>query len=283
MQCQYSGCENQDTYPLIDDNNKKYHLCRTHYEQAKEKLSRQTSISEEELSDRIEALFGPEFRDASFDTYRSSPGDFEPVEDEIQPRLKSIDRELPAGESFSLRNHVGQLQAAKKGLEDFSEEMADTGRGTVVLGGNEGVGKTHLAAACVRRLIRAGYDPGVWHATEMLREIRATYNNNPSKEVDSVKSVIQKMLGPDVLVLEDIRESCFSTDMRDHIFDIVDQVYRNQSMLIITSNYRLSELKEPDRLSPELADRLVEPPSFIQDMTGVSFRQVRKAYQKKYE
>lgn len=282
--CQYPGCESRDTYPLIDKNtNKKFHLCATHHEEAKGKANHTQSMSPDELNDRIEALFGTEFRTASFDSYDTRRGPFEEVQKQIQPRLKRIEKDLPQGKSFTLDDHLGQLRAARQGLEEFSEQMVETGRGTVVLGGTEGVGKTHLAAACVRKLIPHGYEPAVWHGTDLLTQVRATYGNSPSEEVQSVDALIGKMTRPDVLVIEDIRDSCFADDMRDYIFSIIDRVYRNQSMLIITSNYTLSDLKDPERLGPHLADRLADPPSFIQDMQGVSFRQARKAYQKKHK
>jgi DNA replication protein DnaC len=279
--CQYPGCENRDTYPLIDPNtNKKYHLCETHHEEAQEKTSSR-SVPDEELDGRIEKLFGEKFRDCTFDSYRINREDFTAVKDIIQPKLNSIGGKK--GEEFTIDDHLGQLRAARDGLEKFSEKMAKKGRGTVVLGGTEGVGKTHLAAACVRRLIAAGHEPAVWHGTHLLTQIRATYGNSPAEEVESVNNLISQMAEPDVLVLEDLRDSCFAKDMKDYVFSVVDEVYRNQSMLIITSNYTLGELANASRLGPHLADRLADPPSFVQDMEGVSFRSVRSAYQKKQQ
>lgn len=273
--CQAPGCDKSDTYPFIDpDTNKRYRLCNDHHQEARDRIGADT-MTESEASDRIDSLFGSEFRDATFDSYSIDKSMFE--DQNIKKKLAAKAAQM--GKSFTLEDHLGQMRAARDGLEKFSRQMARSGEGTVVLGGAEGVGKTHLAAATVRRLLRTGHTAAVWHGTHLLTRIRATYGSSPSDEVASVNALMRQMLEPDVLVLEDLRESCFADDMRDYVFNIVDEVYRNQSMLVITSNYKLSELGRQDRLTVELIDRLADPPSFIQDMEGVSYRQVRKANQ----
>lgn len=280
--CQHPGCDRRGTYPFIDTRNgtkKKYDLCEDHHREARNKTGAGDAPSGEDLSERVGMLFGQEFADATFSNYVTDREHFEALAEKMQAHFEKVEESLPQDETFGVEDHVGQLSSACNGLEAFTKEMAESGHGTVVLGGRQGVGKTHLAAACVRRLIRHGYEPAMWHATDMLNQIRATYNSSPARETRSVDALINRMTQSDVLVLEDIRPSCFANDMQDHIFNAVDRVYSNQGMIVITSNFTLKELSSPDRLGPYIVDRLCAPPSFIQDIQGISYRQVRKATQ----
>lgn len=280
MVCQHPDCDNRDTYPLIDNTNgksKKFHLCETHHQEAKKRMNAGASLSGEKLDEQVEKLFGPQYKGATFGSFQTSLDYFEAVRDQLEGSR-------PEGKGLTIEEHVDNLKRAKKSLLRFTRnQLVKNGEGSVVLGGSEGVGKTHLAAACVRCLVGVGYEAAVWHATRLLTQIRATYSGSPSEEQQSIERLITRMTSPDVLVLEDIRPSCFADDMQDYIFSVVDRIYRGQGMLIMTSNFKLRELADTNRLGPQLTDRLAEPPSCVEDLEGFSFRQVRTAYKKKQE
>lgn len=273
--CQHPECNETSVYPLITQQGgetKRYQFCDTHHKEAKAATVVQNSGA---VADRMARLFGEQFRHATFESYN--------VESDHLQRIFTAYHQAQNGSKKDgglSQSHVQSLQEAKSDLEAFSRRMVERESGRVLLTGPPGLGKTHLAVATTRTLADHGYVPSVWHGTRILSQVRATYNSSPKEETESIQSMIRRMTSADVLVIEDIRASCFARDMRDYMFDIVDQCYRNQSMLIVTSNFSPVELASPDRLGPHLMDRLLEPPSCTEELTGFSYRQARKAYQK---
>lgn len=267
-QCEYNGCEESELYPLITSTEgggtKRYMLCQEHHQMAKEYLNKRP----DNIRARMAGLFGDKFADATFDNF---------ITDE--QRLKKL-AEYHGG-SFS-REQLQSIQEAKEDVSSFVEESVSDPSGTILLFGREGLGKTHLAAASVRRMIESGNNAAVWYSTRLLAQIRDTYSRSPSKKSETVKSIIDTMTSRDVLVLEDIRESCFSTDIKDYIFEIVNSVYREEGMLIMTSNFTVQELRAEDRLGPHLVDRIIDPPSCVKHIKGsFSYRAAKKALDKK--
>jgi DNA replication protein DnaC len=269
--CQHPRCDNDTTYPFIARKNgasKRFFFCAEHLEEAKEKLKARKR--REDPADRIEALFGEKFRDATFKTYRT--------EKETLKRLAAPIRERQS-EPVITEEDLQTLRDTKSSMKSFTAQMMKTGEGTVFLSGPNGVGKTHLVAASTRKLIQKGMTVSAWHATRLLTNIRATYSAAPAEERRTVDRLIESMTDSDVLVLQDIRESCFADDIKDYMFEIVDRVYRGQSILMITSNFSLEELMHPDRLGKPFMSRILEPPSCVKKMKGLSFRRMSKAYQ----
>jgi DNA replication protein DnaC len=266
-QCEYGECEETELYPLITSTEgggtKRYMLCQEHHQKAKEYLNKRP----ENIRSRMAGLFGEKFADATFNNFVTDP-----------EKLKKLAKYH--GGSFS-EQQLRSIKEAKEDVSAFVDQSVSDPSGTILLFGREGLGKTHLAAASVRRMIESGSNAAVWYSTRLLAQIRDTYSRSPSEKSETVKSIIETMTSRDVLVLEDIRESCFSTDIKDYIFDIVNSVYREEGMLIMTSNFTVQELRAEDRLGPHLVDRIIDPPSCVKHIKGsFSYRAAKKAYKK---
>lgn len=274
MICQHPDCDEDGDYPFILKKNgerRRFFFCLEHQQEAKKKRRAGQDVSAE---DRVEDLFGEKFRDASFSTFRTDPEYFRRIARQIRDAKPSSE----SGPEVTEQD-IGRIKDAKSSLQSFTEEMAESGEGTVFLFGPNGLGKTHLLASATRNLIRSGKSATSWHMTRLLTTIRATYSESPSKERGTVQKIIESMKEADVLVLQDINEMCFGKDIRDYIFEIIDSVYRNRGILMMSANLTPEELMDPDRLGTPAVTRLLEPPSCIKKLTGPSHREARKAYE----
>lgn len=272
MECQHPKCNDEGDYPLLmsrEGQKKRFFFCARHHQEAKKRLQSGRDV---DPAERVEQLFGEKFRGATFSSFRTDPEYF----NQIAERINAVE----SGKAALREQDIQRIQAAKKEVKTFTGEMAETGEGTMLLFGPNGVGKTHLLAASTRELIRSGMSVSAWHMTRLVNTIRATYSEAPAQELGTVQQIIDSMRESDVLVMQDINESCFKSDIRDYIFEIIDSVYREKSILMMSANLTPEELMEGGRLGEPAVTRLLEPPSCIKKMTGPSHREARKAYEK---
>jgi DNA replication protein DnaC len=276
MECQHPNCSEPGDYPLIvnkDGEKRRLFFCLSHHQEAKRLRASSSDVS---VEDRIESLFGEKFRDATFSTFRTDPEYFRRIAQKI--------REAKGGSGPAVTEEdIATIQDAKSSLQRFTETMQREREGTVFLFGPNGLGKTHLLAAATRKLIGAGLSASSWHMTSLVTRVWATYSEPHDQEIGTVQQIIEAMKEPDVLILQDINEMCFSNDIREYIFEIVDSVYRNRGILMMSANLTPEELMDPERLGTPAVTRILEPPSCVKKMTGPSHRQARKAYEKTSE
>jgi DNA replication protein DnaC len=128
---------------------------------------------------------------------------------------------------------------------------------SILLRGNTGAGKTHLAIAVLRDLVidfevNSPSDACVITVPELLMEIRSTYGSDKYTE----EEVVKKYSRFPYLILDDIGAEK-STDWSIRIlYMIIDR--RNREMLptIYTTNLSLSEIEE--YLGPRIASRMAQ-------------------------
>lgn len=128
--------------------------------------------------------------------------------------------------------------------------------------GSYGIGKTHLAAAIVNRLlgqIRVLYIS----CPDFLNEIReALYTKGNSSRLMIAKSV-------DLLVLDDIGAEKPSEWVRETLFVLINHRYENLLPTIFTTNCNLDELEQ--RLGGRISSRIAEMSRCIK-LTGKDWR-----------
>jgi len=137
----------------------------------------------------------------------------------------------------------------------------------VLLLGQTGVGKSHIAQALGNRACRAGHTVQFIAAHDLFRELRA------ARADDSVNKRMQRYLNVDVLILDDLglRPLEF-TDPVD-LYDLIRGRYERGST-VITSNRDVDELMSlfPDPLLGNAAiDRLLHHATTLR-LTGRSYR-----------
>jgi DNA replication protein DnaC len=114
-----------------------------------------------------------------------------------------------------------------------------------------GVGKTHLATAILRQLVRLkGVNCLFYDFRDLLKEIQDSYN--PVSQQTELK-VLQPVYDAEVLVLDELGASKPTDWVRDTMTQIINTRYNDKKITIFTSNYQ----DEPDNPNEEtLTDRL---------------------------
>ena len=130
-------------------------------------------------------------------------------------------------------------------LKDYSERFVNLEeRKGLILTGNNGVGKTHLACSIANELIKNGIPIIYGTLINLLAELKNTYDNdNNISEMEIIK-LYEKV---DLLVIDDLGKEKPSEWGLEKLFTIINSRYENNLPVIITTNYNQNSLI--DRLS----------------------------------
>ncbi|MEO8376556.1 MAG: ATP-binding protein [Candidatus Sumerlaeota bacterium] len=183
-------------------------------------------------------------------------------------------------EAFEGRVRVGSAEVprrfATKDFTNFKAEKKDRDRGTVLetakayantfnggesegllLRGITGCGKTHIAIAILKEVIRRGYSGYYANFNDLLSRIRDSYNaDSGASEAELLDAVDSAQL----LVLDDVGAESTTDWVRDRLYLIVNRRYENALPTIITTNCDEAELQA--RVGPRIVSRLYEMCSF---------------------
>jgi DNA replication protein DnaC len=159
-----------------------------------------------------------------------------------------------------LRLRYGRTRISRDGASLHSAEIqrvrlrkpALDDRGLLLMGG-PGVGKTHLAIAALRDLIKRGHNGYFCEYGSLLRQVQASYR--PDSDATEM-SILDPVLRTEVLVLDDLGVIKPSDWVRDIVGYILNKRYvdgslnlDNRRCTIITTNYldKVDDKKEPVR------------------------------------
>jgi len=150
----------------------------------------------------------------------------------IPPRYEHCSLESFEPGNASLRS---ALEKAVAFCEGYPHLGADEGLGLLFTGDN-GVGKTHLAAAVLRELVtRKGASGHFWDFHELIREIKSSYD--PETKTTELM-VLQPVVEADVLVLDDLGAWKMTDWMNDTLFYLLNGRYMAKRPTVITTNYQ---------------------------------------------
>ncbi len=121
------------------------------------------------------------------------------------------------------------------------------------MSGPVGCGKSHLASAILREIIRKGYSGLFYNSPDLLRDIRATFDEGSELTEDTLLEYIEEV---DLLVLDDLGAEKVSEFVLDRFYLIVNKRYEGCKPLIVTTNYDEETLKS--RFGERLMSRLIE-------------------------
>jgi DNA replication protein DnaC len=178
----------------------------------------------------------------------------------------------------TLANFTAYNESLEKAVAQ-ARRVADSfpvvGRG-LLLEGQPGVGKTHLAVAVLKQVIATSGARGLFYDTrELLRVIRSTYD--PSIRTTEVE-VLRPVMHADLLVLDDLGAEKTSEWVDETMNLIVNTRYNERRLTIFSSNY----LDIPDDTDPNsllfrigfrMRSRLHEMCEFI-EMDGADYREL---------
>jgi DNA replication protein DnaC len=121
----------------------------------------------------------------------------------------------------------------------------------LLLSGNKGVGKTHLACGILHDVFeRHGQRGQFWPVVDLLDRYRATFDEDRATE--TVESVDAQLRQCAVLVLDDFGTHKSSEWAEERLFRLIDERYRDLRPLVVTTNAGLLEL--PDRIKSRMSD-----------------------------
>ncbi len=138
------------------------------------------------------------------------------------------------------------FQNLKKYSEKLVNEIEKKG---LILVGNNGVGKTHLACSIANELMKNGIPVIYGTLINLLAEIRNSYDlyNNASE-----MEIIKLYKNVDLLIIDDLGKEKPSEWGLEKLFTIINSRYENNLPVIITTNYNQNTLIERLNLNGEV-------------------------------
>ncbi len=170
-------------------------------------------------------------------------------------------------------------QLAKQQVERFGREYPVPEYGLLLMG-EPGVGKTHLAVALVNYLVREKRVACLFYDfQDLLKEIQNSYNSDSGT---SELAVLQPVFTTEVLVLDDLGARKPSAWVADTLSHVISTRYNHVRTTLFTTNFldkpsRKEDFTLTDRISERVRSRLHEMCRTV-DISGEDFRKdIRKA------
>lgn len=152
----------------------------------------------------------------------------------------------------------------------YAERFAtvrEAGHG-LILSGNPGTGKTHLACAILAAVIRQGHSGLFITISEALRLIRATYSPRAAR---TETEAFDMLIAPDLLVCDEVGIAIGDAVKRQALlFDVLNSRYAEQRPTVLIGNLDANGMR--DYLGERIMDRLLESGSALVPFTWGSFR-----------
>ncbi|HXG66270.1 MAG TPA: ATP-binding protein [Blastocatellia bacterium] len=121
------------------------------------------------------------------------------------------------------------LMNTRKFVEDYP--LVEVG---LLFLGSCGVGKTHLAVAAIKELIKKGIHALFYDFRDLLKEIQDSYNPNTRT---SELAILAPIFEAEVLVLDELGASKPTEWVQETMTHIINKRYNEKKVTIFTSNY----------------------------------------------
>lgn len=132
---------------------------------------------------------------------------------------------------------------------------SNSGDGLVLLG-NVGTGKTHLAASCMLYLYQKGVRSKYTTLYDAIQTIRSEWSGK--RKEDSILDILK---GVPVLVIDEVGVQLSTPNEQAILFDLLDSRYANCLSTIIISNLPREQLKKI--VGDRVFDRMIETMTFV--------------------
>lgn len=187
--------------------------------------------------------------------------------------FESYVTDLADGKNCTIEQ-AASLQKAKVIVEGFAREYPGGNQSGLLLMGNSGVGKTHLAVAALRELLKRGHSGYFCEYGALLREIQNSYRSD--SQVSEIK-LLTPILSVEVLVIDDLGCIKPSDWVRDTVAYILNTRYVEASRdlshprcTIVTTNF-LDSADEKEATFPS-GKRIANTKDKLEDRIGDRMR-----------
>jgi len=187
-----------------------------------------------------------------------------------QERINHLLSKSGIGERFKQRTFENfriteNNKAAYTKCKDFVDNFTTKSRGIMIFG-DVGRGKTHLAAAITNELTNSLHTVMFGNITNLLSVIKSTYNKDSDL---SEKDILEIMARVDLLIIDDLGKENPTKNTVSLIYQIINRRYEENKTLIATTNYSMTNLKKT--IGEAAVSRLYEMCELIQ-LTGNDWR-----------
>lgn len=162
-------------------------------------------------------------------------------------------------DNFAFLNEDDQVRSELSFIHSMVESYSRQFPGTcdphgLLLWGTNGIGKTHLAVAASRTLLSRGFDGLFINYQELLRVIRAGYDQPFGNSY--AEDVLRPIDEAEVLLVDDLGSNRVTNWVEDTITDLIARRYDYERATIVTTNY--SPYTPSSGAGRLLADRIGE-------------------------
>lgn len=169
-------------------------------------------------------------------------------------RNRSIGLPDPELRKHTFANDLGynpkQIEMAKNYVRHW-EEFRETASG-LLLWGDVGTGKSFLAGCIANALLDKGVPVIMTNFARLLNQLTDMYAGDRNAYIDNFKRY-------PLMIIDDLGVERNSEFAREQVFSVIDNRYRSQLPMIVTTNLSLQELQHPADLSrARIYDRILE-------------------------
>ena len=148
-----------------------------------------------------------------------------------------------------IRKHLMQISKDYIKAFNFKKEYPKG----LLMSGPVGCGKSHLAVAILRGVIEKGYSGLYYNSPDLLRDIRATFDNaSDLREED----LLEEVTTTDLLVFDDVGAENSTPFVLDRFYLVINERYEGCKPIIVTTNLTLEECEA--RLGKRIVSRMLE-------------------------
>lgn len=143
-----------------------------------------------------------------------------------------------------------EMEIAKNYVNHF-DQMRQEGTG-LLLWGSVGTGKTYIAACIANALLDRAVPVMMTSFGRILAGMPSVASGEQSRYIDSFNTY-------DLLVIDDLGVERSTEYAVEQVYNVVDARYRAKLPLVVTTNRKLSELKDPEIIEKQrIYDRILE-------------------------
>lgn len=211
----------------------------------------------------------------SFSSFLSTLFDYELAlrqENSIKRRIKQA--------KFPYHKYLDELklealpEEAQKAFNHIKRLQFITDRQNIVMAGNPGTGKTHLAIGLGIKAAQEGFKVYFAHVPSLIVELKESQNE---KKLSTFKRKIAKY---DLIILDELGYVSFDKTGAELLFNMISQRSEKASTIITTnlSFDRWDEIFHDTVITAAIVDRITHR-SYILNMNGTSYRyRVQESY-----